>query len=375
MDIDQCPNIVLIDNHRSVKLESCCSANLRGTMDDNDRNAGRTCLVIGGGGFLGRHLVEKLLDRGYAVSVFDVRQTFTDDNVKFFMGDLCNKEELLPALKNVSIVFHCATPSPLSNNRALFYKVNYQGTLTIIEACKEQGVKRLVLTSSASVVYEGRDIKAGTESLPYARKPMDYYTETKILQEKAVLGSNSEGFFTVALRPHGIFGPHDPHMIPTTVRLARAGKMKYIIGNGKNLVDFTYVENVAYGHVLAAENLKPGSGVCGKAYNITNDEPIEFWTFMSQMVVGLGYTAPRYRLPFWLIYMIALIIQMFVTILRPIKAIRPTFTPMAVALAGTHHFYSCERAKKDFGYKPPVLMNDAVRMTLESFSNLKKKTN
>lgn len=332
-----------------------------------------SCLVIGGGGFLGRHLVEKLLEKRYIVSVFDVRDTFADDRVKFHVGDLCNKKELLPALEDVGIVFHCATPSPLSNNRELFHKVNYQGTLTVIEACKEKNVKCLILTSSASVVYEGKDIKNGTENLPYARKPMDYYTETKVLQEKAVLESHDEKLSTVAIRPHGIFGPRDPHILPTTARLAKAGKTKFMIGNGKNIVDFTYIDNVVHGHILAAESLRLRPVIGGKAYNITNDEPIEFWTFMTRMIVGLGYPAPKYHIPFWIIYLIALILQAFVTILRPLRTIRPTFTPMTVTLAGTHHFYSCESAKKELGYSPVVGLDDAIEITLASFSELRRR--
>ena len=114
----------------------------------------------------------------------------------------------------MDLVFHCATPSPLSNSKDVFHKVNVDGTKNIIECCKESGVnvssivgtschiyftkyasmlkdfswfQRMVLTSSASVVFEGNSIKNGSESLPYAKKPMDYYTETKILQEKVII--------------------------------------------------------------------------------------------------------------------------------------------------------------------------------------------
>ncbi|KAK2168786.1 hypothetical protein LSH36_14g06003 [Paralvinella palmiformis] len=339
-------------------------------MEATDRQ-GKICLVVGGGGFLGRHIVEKLLDRGYEVHVFDLRETFKDDRVTYFLGDLCKKEDLLPAMKDVFVVFHCATPSPLSNNKELFHKVNCHGTKTIIEACKEAGVKRLVLTSSASVVYEGKDVENGTEDLPYACKPMDYYTETKILQEKIVLEANSDDFFTVAIRPHGIFGPRDPHMVPTTVRTAKAGKMKFKIGDGKNIVDFTFVENVVHGHILAAEHLEPGSKICGKAYHITNDEPIFFWDFLSKILTGLGYNAPKKNLPFWLVYIIAVILQVICFLLKPIKQIHPTFTPMTVSLAGTHHYYSCQRAIADMGYKPLVNLDDAIQKTVDSFPELR----
>ncbi|KAK3740723.1 hypothetical protein RRG08_048967 [Elysia crispata] len=149
---------------------------------------GKRCLVIGGCGFLGQHLCEELIKREWNVSVFDLRKTFDNPKIKFFLGDLCNKEDLKPALEGVYCVFHCASPAPLSNNRALFYKVNVDGTNNIISTCQEVGVKRLVLTSSASVVYEGQGIKNGREEeLPYAEKPLDYYTPTKILQEKLAI--------------------------------------------------------------------------------------------------------------------------------------------------------------------------------------------
>jgi sterol-4alpha-carboxylate 3-dehydrogenase (decarboxylating) len=192
---------------------------------------GKVAVVVGGCGFLGRHLVEGLVARGYRVRAFDLRTTFTQEGVEFHTGNLCQKEDLLPVLRGANVVFHTASPPPSSNDRELFYTVNVRGTQTLLGACLQAGVRRLVLTSSASVVYEGTDIQNGTEDLPYAASPMDYYTETKILQEKLVLEFNDSGrILTVAVRPHGIFGPRDPQMLPTVVNTARAGKMKFIIG-------------------------------------------------------------------------------------------------------------------------------------------------
>ncbi|XP_075043288.1 sterol-4-alpha-carboxylate 3-dehydrogenase, decarboxylating [Mixophyes fleayi] len=338
------------------------------------RPASKKCTVIGGSGFLGQHMVERLLDKGYSVNVFDMRQGFENERVHFFIGDLCSKKDLLPALQGVNVVFHCASPAPSSDNKELFYRVNYTGTRTVLQACKEAGVQKLVLTSSASVIFEGKDIKNGSEDLPYAKKPIDYYTETKILQEKEVLGANdpANNFVTVAIRPHGIFGPRDPQLVPIMVETAKSGKMKFMIGNGKNLVDFTFVENVVHGHILAAEYLHKDSPLSGKAYHITNDDPIPFWTFISRVLIGLNYEAPKYKIPFVLAYYLAVFLSILVMILSPLVKIKPTFTPMRVALAGTYHYYSCERAKKDMGYKPVVSMDKAVEKTVQSYAHLKK---
>ncbi|KAK7141768.1 hypothetical protein R3I93_015806 [Phoxinus phoxinus] len=338
------------------------------------RPSSKRCAVIGGSGFLGRHLVERLVGRGYTVSVFDIRQAYELPGVTFHQGDLCDKQALLSALKDVPIVFHCASPAPGSDDRALFQRVNIDGTRTVIQACLEAGVQKLILTSSASVVFEGTDIKNGKEDLPYAKKPIDYYTATKIQQEKLVLEacSKEKGFLTVAIRPHGIFGPRDPQLVPILVDSARRGKMKFIIGDGSNLVDFTYVENVVHGHILAAEHLKAESPLCAQAYHITNDEPVRFWDFMSQVLVGLGYSAPRLHLPYALVYGLSLLLWLIALVLRPLVHIKPTFTPMRVALAGTHHFYSCARAKQDLGYRPPVSLQEAIARTVESYPHLRQ---
>ncbi|XP_027464068.1 sterol-4-alpha-carboxylate 3-dehydrogenase, decarboxylating isoform X2 [Zalophus californianus] len=283
------------------------------------------CTVIGGSGFLGQHMVEQLLTRGYTVNVFDMRQGFDNPRVQFFLGDLCSQQ-------------------------------------------------KLILTSSASVIFEGVNIKNGTEDLPYAVKPIDYYTETKILQERAVLGANDpEGnFLTMAIRPHGIFGPRDPQLVPILIEAARKGKMKFVIGNGENLVDFTFVENVVHGHILAAEHLSQDAAVSGKAFHITNDEPIPFWTFLSRILTGLNYEAPKYHIPYWVAYYLALLLSLLVLVVSPVIQLQPTFTPMRVALAGTFHYYSCERAQKVLGYRPLVTMDDAIERTVRSFYYLRK---
>jgi len=334
---------------------------------------GKNCCVIGGGGFLGQHIVKELINRECNVSVFDLRCSFEDERVKIVIGDLSKKPDLVAALTGVDVVFHCATPSPLSNNRDLFLKVNYVGTEKIIQVCQEVNVKYMVLTSSASVIYEGNDLKAASEDLPYAKAPMDYYTETKILQEKVVLEADGEDLATVAIRPHGIFGPHDPHLVPTTIKMAKQGKTKFMIGDGNNLVDFTYVENVVHGHILAAEALCAGKPVNGKAYHITNDEPIYFWAFLTKIITGLGYDAPKYHLPFSLIFVLAVILNFICIVIRPLVDIRPTFTPMTVCLAGTHHYYSCERAKKDIGYRPLVSLERGISNTIATFEHLRKE--
>jgi len=90
--------------------------------------------------------------------------------------------------------------------------------------------------------------------------------------------------------------------------------------------------------------------------------------------VGLGYARPKYHLPYWLVYFIAVLLSWLAAVLRPLVTIRPTFTPMTVALAGTYHYYSCQRAKDEMGYLPQVPLQTAVAETVESFAHLRNQS-
>ncbi|GJN31731.1 hypothetical protein PR202_gb20166 [Eleusine coracana subsp. coracana] len=196
---------------------------------------------------------------------------------------------LSAAFEGAEVVFHMAAPDSSINSFQLHYSVNVEGTKNVIDACIRCKVKRLIYTSSPSVVFDGvHGIFNADESIPYPDKFNDSYSETKADAEKLVMRANGrEGLLTCCIRPSSIFGPGDKLLVPSLVAAAKAGKSKYIIGDGNNYYDFTYVENVAYGHVCAEKTLSSEDGA--KTYFITNMEPIKFWEFMSLILEGLGY--------------------------------------------------------------------------------------
>ncbi|KAK9820524.1 hypothetical protein WJX72_011291 [[Myrmecia] bisecta] len=340
------------------------------------RSTKQKCLVTGGAGFLGKHLVDQLAGSGaYEVTVFDIRDT-GDTRVMTIVGDLRDPIQVDKACEGLDVVFHCATAAPSAanvSNKRLMHDVNVKGTQHIVDACIKHGVPKLVYTSSASVVFEGRSLYNADESTPYAARPMDYYTETKILGEKAILAANGKGkLATVALRPSGIFGEGDPLLVPIAVEKAKQGKMKYIIGSGDNLMDYTYVGNVAQAHIQAGEALIPGSRIAGKAYFISNDDPQPFWGFLGDVLEPLGYGRPRIHLPWLLIFIIAWLLENIITpLLKPIKEIKPSeFTTQRVTIAACNRTFTCERAKKDFGYKPKVSVQEGLKRTVAAFQHL-----
>lgn len=221
--------------------------------------------VIGGSGLLGSAIIRALNKRGEAsVHNADIRPAHPSlalEGASFHSVDITSFESVNNVLAKVNpaVVYHTASPLAQTSERELLEKVNVHGTANIIRACQQNDVKALVFTSSASVVFDGHDLINVDERMPYAETPFDLYSETKARGEHLVLSANtdegSQGLKTVSLRPAGIFGPHDRQAIPGFMQALKTGKHNIQLGDNKNLFDWTYVDNVAHAHLLAADKL------------------------------------------------------------------------------------------------------------------------
>lgn len=249
--------------------------------------------VIGGAGFLGSYIARALVARGEtAVASFDLREPVERlKGVHYYTGDLTDRDSLARAIalahtetqgsgaeKRTAVIYHTASPVA-GLGPEVYEKVNVQGTETVIAVAKEPAVRvaKLVFTSSAGVVFDGHNLNYVDERMPYPKKPLDSYNDTKVRvshirgrltsqarAEKAVLEANDpSGLATVSLRPAGIFGPGDRQALPGFFNVLSTGRTKFQVGNNENLFDWTYVENVAHAHLLAADRL-PVHGAAGK---------------------------------------------------------------------------------------------------------------
>ncbi|CAM8970537.1 unnamed protein product [Rhodiola kirilowii] len=369
------------------------------------------CVVTGGRGFAARHLVEMLI----RYEVFSVRiadlppsiklephegngllgEALKSGRAQYVSFDLRDKAQVVKAIEGCEVVFHMAAPDSSINNHQLHYSVNVIGTKNVIDACVELKVKRLIHTSSPSVVFDGvNSIFNGDESLPYPAKHNDSYSATKAEGEALVLKANgSNGLLTCCIRPSSIFGPGDRLLVPSLVTAAREGKSKasmfyhdftflplsadcsFIIGDGNNLYDFTYVENVAHAHVCAERALASAEDVAeraaGQAYFITNMEPIKFWEFVSLILEGLGYERPRIKIPAAVIMPIAHMVELLYKFLGPYGMKVPQLTPSRVRLLSCSRTFSCSKAKERLGYTPLVSVKEGLDKTIASYSHLR----
>ncbi|KAF8840601.1 3-beta hydroxysteroid dehydrogenase/isomerase [Paxillus ammoniavirescens] len=217
-------------------------------------------LVIGGSGFVGRHIVDHLLARGDVVSVFDIVQRHHD--VPFYAGDITDEQQVLNAIRKsgTTCIIHTASPPHGAKDPSIYHKVNVDGTRAVIDAAVAAGVPKLVYTSSAGVAFDGSDVINLDERAPYPEKPFDAYNDSKAKGEALILEANGKGgLLTVALRPAGIFGPGDRQMMVGLYQAYQRGQTHFQVGDNNNLFDYTYVGNLAQAHLLAADKLVPPS--------------------------------------------------------------------------------------------------------------------
>lgn len=346
----------------------------------------KTCVVLGGRSLIGKSLVSRLLSLGHwIVRVADsagqldlvdrdslLSKSISDGRASYFSVDLRSIEQLIVAIDGSSVVFYVDDVESCSDDFFLSYTLIVQGAKNIVNACRECKVKRLVYQSTADVVFDGsRDIDNGDESLPYAWKFENMCTDLRAQAEALVLFANDiDGLLTCALRPSNVFGPGEKQLVPSIIDTAKSRWAKYIIGCGEHISDFTYVENVAHALVCAEEAL--GSqmvNVSGKAFFVTNLEPMRFWDFVSLITEGLGYRRSMIQLPdalfkYIFLYVIWVHTQMNSIKLRHLKGIHNV-----VRLAASTKTFNCSAAQKHIGYSPIVSMEDGVALTVQSFSN------
>jgi nucleoside-diphosphate-sugar epimerase len=306
-------------------------------------------LVTGGSGFLGGAVVRCLVERGWAVRSFQRRHSpaLAALGVEQRQGDLADAAAVEAAVAGCETVFHVAARAVLWGPPREFQATNVAGTANVLAACRRSGVRRLVFTSTPSVVHGGRHLEGIDESAPYAERFESPYPATKCAAEREVLAANGHELATVALRPHLIWGPGDPQLVARIVVRARAGRL-WLVGDGSNLVDTTYLDNAAAAHILACERLRPGAPCAGRAYFITNGEPRPIVEILNRILAAAGAVETVYRL------------------LRLDG--EPPLTRMLVRHLATAHWYDISAARRDLGYEPQISLDEGFERLREWFA-------
>jgi 2-alkyl-3-oxoalkanoate reductase len=322
-------------------------------------------LVTGGGGFLGSGITKALLNKGNEVSVMGRgRYPHLPASVNRLQGDIRNSDFVNSSLENIDTVFHTAAiPGIWGQN---FFSINVQGTENIISACQKKSVRQLIFTSSPSVVFGNTSLEGVDESIPYPEKYLCDYPRTKALAEEMVLKANDTNLATVAIRPHLIWGPGDPHLVPRLLEKAHKNKLVQV-GDGKNKVDIIYIDNAVSAHLLACEALKVDANISGKAYFVSDGEPVVLWDWINELLGRMG----RLNVSRKISYKNAMILGTFLEGAYGLFGIKsePPMTRFLASQLATSHYFDISRAKRDFAYQPLVSHEEGMKRLIQSLSH------
>lgn len=338
-----------------------------GGEEDLAARAGRArlkVLVTGAGGFVGGVVARMLRARGD-----DVRTVARGDYPELtklgcthLRGDLSDPKVASDAATGVDAIIHVAAKAGVWGKAAEYESSNVAATQNLLDASVQHGVKRFVFTSSPSVTFDGGDAIQANESLPYPTSHLAHYPRTKADAERRVLAANGKsGLLTCALRPHLVYGPGDPHLLPRLVKRAKAGRLAWI-GKG-NQVDVTYVENAAHAHLLALDALgAEGAKPAGKAYFISQGTPVHPDAWVGELLAAIGVPPVKRRVKLPIAYAVGAVMEAAWSVFG-LKG-EPMMTRFVAAQLGTSHHYDLSAARRDFGYSLLVDDAEAQRRTI-----------
>lgn len=329
-------------------------------------------LVTGGAGFLGQYIVEQLVARGDRVRIF-CRGTYPALDrlgVETVQGDLKNPEEVAAACEGIESVIHTAALPGISVFWKPYYETNTLGTKHLLAGCKKHGVRRLVFTSSPSVVFDIPDQENVDESVPYPKRWLAHYPHSKALAEEMVLRANGPDLMTCSLRPHLLWGPRDRHILPRLFLRAKSKKL-WRVGDGRNLVDIVYVENGAAAHIQACDALQPGSPVCGRAYFLSQGEPVNCWDWIDEILQIKGYEPVTKSLSFSTAYAMGALLEGAYKLFGMTG--EPAMTRFLASQLARSHYFDISAARRDFGYDPKISKDEGMRRTFAETAGESKR--
>jgi len=321
----------------------------------------RRVLVTGGGGFLGLYITEQLIARGEMVRVFcrGHYPRLDDLGVETVRGDVRDAQAVSDACKGIDLVFHTAAVPGVWGPWKMFHGINTLGTRNVITGCQARGVKKLVFTSSPSVIYDGSPHENVDETHPDPDRFLCSYPRSKAMAERDVLSANGfDGLATCALRPHLIWGPRDNHLIPRLMARARSGRLRRV-GDGTNLISMTYVDNAAAAHLQAADALSLESPVAGQAYFINEPEPVNLWDWIDELLLRAGLPPVNKSISTKAAHAVGAALEIVYRLIR--LPGDPPMTRFVASQLSTSHYYDISKAQRDFGYQPLVSVEEGMQ--------------
>jgi len=311
-------------------------------------------LVTGGGGFLGRAIVDRLIARGDFVRSFSrgAHPELEALGVEVHRGDLADADAVRKAADGCDIVFHVAAKAGVWGPAKEYERTNVLGTDNVLLACRTLKIPKLVYTSSPSVAFHGVDQEGTDETEAYPETYLCHYARTKAMAERNVMAANGADLATVSLRPHLIWGPGDPHLVPRILQRARAGRLRLLDG-GEKLVDSVFIDNAADAHLLAAD-----SKIAGRTYYVTQGDPIPMRELIGRILEAAGLPPEARSVSSRVAYAAGAILEALFRIVGARS--EPPMTRFVARQLSTAHWFDPAAAREDLGYDPAVSLDQGM---------------
>ncbi|HLO02264.1 MAG TPA: NAD-dependent epimerase/dehydratase family protein [Symbiobacteriaceae bacterium] len=326
-------------------------------------------LVTGGTGFLGAHLAHRLQALGHEVTAIGRNQAkgaaLAARGIRFVAADLADAAAIKAACQGQEAVFHAGALSAPWGAPAAFYAANVLGTRHIVDGCLQHGVSRLLHLSTPSIYNDYREHLQVREDAPLPARAVNEYARTKRLAESEVQRGFAAGLPVVTIRPRAIFGLGDQALLPRLIEANRRGRVPLING-GRALIDLSYVDNVVDALLLG---LTAPERCLGRAYNITNGEPMALHLLLTRLFERLGEPLRTINLPWRVAWGIATALEAVCRLLpgQP----EPPLTRFAVGSIGLSQTLDIAAARAELGYAPRISVMEGIERFAQSYRGVR----
>ena len=319
----------------------------------------RVC-ITGGTGFLGRALVRRLLDEGFAVRVLARPSRRADEletwGAQVVRGELADAESVMHAVKGADIVYHAGAKVEPPGSKTEFLETNVGGTERVLTASLQQGVSRVIYVSSLAVygpVLNGRRIDEGTP-LDEAPQLRDFYSHSKILADEfASSFARKTGLPVVIIRPGVVYGPSKP--LPLGLLGFRLGKTNIVFGNRNRRVPLNYLENLIDAVQLASRH----KGERLQQFNVVDDDDLTLAQYHQTRTEV--EKKPALFFPGWPLLLAAPFAQ---AVMHVLPRGGNGFSQYHLRRALQERWYDTHRIRQETGWTPKVQLREALQLTL-----------
>lgn len=325
-------------------------------------------LVTGASSLIGGGVARALADRGDDVVCLQRRNVAALDGVDRISqhpGDVRDRAAVADAAAGCDGIVHVAAKVGVSGAWEEYRSVNVDGTAHVLAAAQESAIGRVVHVSSPSVAHGGEPIVGGLADPPVLGRSRAWYPESKAMAEIDALAAATDALGVVAIRPHLVWGPGDTQLVGRIVQRAAAGRLA-LVGDGRALVDTTYIDNAVGALIAALDAVHPAAVCSGRAYVVSNGEP----RMIRELVAGICRAAgveftPR-NVSLRVGRTMGAIVERVWPLLR--RDDEPPLTEFLAEQLGTAHWFDPRPARDELGWTPTVSIDEGLHRLADWFA-------